>query len=60
MFQRGSRYYVEHVETRRQTSLGTSDEAEAVRLFAAKNEAALTPRLNLALARIYLSTTMNG
>jgi hypothetical protein len=55
MFRRGSRYYVEHAETRRQTSLGTNDEAEAIRLFAAKNEAVQTPRLNLALARTYLS-----
>ena len=55
MFKRGSRYYVEHVETRKQTSLGTSDKAEALRLFSAKNEAAQAPRLNLALARTYLS-----
>lgn len=55
MFRRGSRYYVEHVETRRQTSLGTSNETEAIRLFAAKNEAVQAPRLNLALARTYLS-----
>lgn len=55
MFRRGRRFYVEHVETRQQTSLGTSDEAEAIRLFAAKNEAAQAPRLNLALARTYLS-----
>ena len=54
MFRRGNRYYAEHVETRRQTGLGTSDHAEAVRLWAAKKEAAQSPRLNLALARAYL------
>ncbi len=55
MFRRGSRYYVEHVETRQQTSLGTSNEAEALRLWAARNESAQSPALNLALARTYLS-----
>lgn len=55
MFRRGSRYYVEHVETRQQTSLGTSDESEALRLWTAKNESAQAPSLNLALARTYLS-----
>lgn len=54
MFRRRNRYYVEHVQTRQQTSLGTSNHAEAVRLWAAKNEAAQAPRLNLALARAYL------
>ena len=47
--------YAEHVETRKQLSLQTSDEAEALRLLTAKNEAAQAPRLNLALARTYLS-----
>lgn len=51
MFRRGTRYYVEHVETRKQTSLGTSNETEALRLFAVRNEAAQAPRLNLVLAR---------
>jgi integrase len=55
MFRRGRRYYVEHIESRQQTSLGTSDHAEALRLWTAKNEAAQSPRLNLALARAYLS-----
>ena len=55
MFRRGSRYYVEHVETRQQTSLGTSNESEALRLWTAKNESAQAPALNLALARTYLS-----
>ena len=55
MFRRGRRYYVEHVQTRQQTSLGTSNHAEALRLWTAKNEAAQAPRLNLALARAYLS-----
>jgi hypothetical protein len=54
LFRRRNRYYVEHVETRQQTSLGTGNHAEAVRLWAAKNEAAQAPRLNLALARAYL------
>jgi integrase len=55
MFRRGNRYYVEHVETRQQTSLGTSNHAEALRLWSAKNEAIQAPVLNLALARTYLS-----
>src|SRR5262245_51004055 len=55
MVRRGRRYYVEHVETGQQTSLGTSNHAEALRLWTAKNEAAQAPRLNLALARAYLS-----
>jgi len=54
MFRRQRRYYIEHVETRQQTSLGTSNHAEALRLCTAKNEAAQSPRLNLALARAYL------
>jgi hypothetical protein len=55
MFRRGNRYYVEHVETRQQTSLGTSNYGEALRLWSAKNEAIQAPVLNLALARTYLS-----
>ena len=55
MFRRGPRYYIEHVETRKQTSLGTGDYNEALRLFTARNEAAQAPCLNLALARTYLS-----
>lgn len=55
IFRRGRRYYSEHVETRRQTSLGTSDKTEALRLIAAKNEAAQMPILNIALARTYMS-----
>lgn len=60
VFRRGNRYYAEHVETRRQTSLHTGNEAEALRLVAAKNEAAQSPRLNLALARTYLSAHDTG
>jgi len=55
MFRRGNRYYVEHVETRQQTSLGTSNHVEALRLWSAKNEAIQAPVLNLTLARTYLS-----
>ena len=55
LFRRKTRFYAEHVETRKQASLQTSDEAEALRLLTAKNEAAQAPRLNLALARTYLS-----
>ncbi len=43
LFRRNRRYYIEHVETRRQISLGTSNHAEAVRLWAARNEAAQAP-----------------
>jgi integrase len=55
LFRRGDRYYAEHVETRKQTSLRTGNEAEALRLVAAKNEAAQAPMLNLALARTYMT-----
>lgn len=54
LFRRRNRYYLEHVGTRRQTSLGTSNHTEAVRLWAARNEAAQSPRLNLALAQTHL------
>jgi hypothetical protein len=43
MFRRGHRDCIEHVETRQQTSLGTSNHAEALRLWTAKNEAARHP-----------------
>ena len=35
LFRRGGRYYAEHVETRKQTSLQTGNEAETMRLVAA-------------------------
>lgn len=54
LFRRGRKYYCEHVETRKQTSLGTANETEALRLLAARNEADQRPTLNLALARTYM------
>jgi hypothetical protein len=42
-------------ETRKQHSLRTKDEAEALTLLHSKNEAARQPVLNLQIARIYLS-----
>jgi hypothetical protein len=40
LFKRGNTYYFEDAQTRKQTSLHTSDRGEAERLIAAKNEAA--------------------
>lgn len=54
MFLRGSVYWCQDNETRKQESLGTKDRAEAERLLAAKNEAHRNPIINLQIARAYL------
>ena len=54
LFRRGNRYYSEHVATRVQKSLRTTNKVEAQRLIAAQNEATRNAGLNLALARTYL------
>jgi integrase len=55
MFRRGNVFYCQDNFSGRQESLRTSDEKSARRLFAAKNETARQPQLNLALARVYLT-----
>ena len=54
MFRRGSRFYVQDNETGKQSSLGTSDSREALRLLVARNDSYRAPELNLAIARTHL------
>ena len=55
LFKHGKYFYTENRTTRRQESLRTSDRNEADRLLAAKNEAANTNSLALAVGQVYLS-----
>ncbi len=55
MFKRSGTYYIEDKDTGKQTSLFTKDKGEAITLFAAKNQAASQPVLNVAMAKVYLS-----
>jgi len=55
MFPRNGVYYCEDKTTGKQTSLRTKDEAEALTLLNAKNEAFRQPVLNLQIARTYLT-----
>jgi integrase len=55
LFKRGGVFYSEDTTTRKQTSLRTKDEAEAVILLNAKNESFRQPVLNLQIARTYLT-----
>src|SRR6185436_10546178 len=55
LFQRAGVFYYEDRQTRKQTSLRTRDEAEALTLLHAKNESARQPVLNLQIARTYLA-----
>jgi integrase len=57
MFRRGGVFYSEDTETRKQHSLRTKDEAEAITLLNAKNEAHRQPVLNRQIARTYLTAT---
>lgn len=54
---KGGMFYAEDVETRKQTSLGTKDRKEALRLLHAKNESHRAPSLNLQMGHAYLSAT---
>lgn len=51
------KYYAEDTVTRKQTSLRTRDETEALTLLHSKNEAFRQPVLNLQIARTYLTAT---
>ena len=54
LFRRAGTYYCEDTTTRKQSSLKTKDEAEAITLLNAKNESFRQPRLNVQIARAYL------
>ncbi len=57
MYRRKGIYYIHDHLTGKQQSLGTRSRKDALRLFAAKNEAHQQPVLNLQLARVYLTAT---
>ena len=54
LFQRSGVYYCEDTTTGKQMSLRTRDEADALRLLNAKNEALHQPAMNLQIAQVYL------
>lgn len=54
---KGGMFYAEDADTRKQTSLGTKDRKEALRLLHAKNESHREPSLNLQMGHAYLSAT---
>src|ERR1035438_5558381 len=55
LFKRNGIYYVEDGATGRQHSLKTTDGTAARRILRAKIEAARSPMLNVAMAKVYLS-----
>jgi integrase len=57
LFRRAGIFYCEDTVTRKQSSLRTRDEAEAVTLLNAKNESFRQPVLNLQIARAYLTAS---
>jgi integrase len=57
LFRRGQTFYAHDGVTGQQTSLRTSDKADANALLHSKNEAYRQPNLNLQLARTYLSAS---
>ena len=57
LFRRGGIYYSQDSATGQQKSLRTRDEAEALKLVSARNEAQRQPALNLHLARAYLTAS---
>lgn len=57
LFRRGGIYYSQDAVTGQQKSLRTRDEAEALQLINARNEAQRQPVLNLHLARAYLAAS---
>src|SRR5580692_1254056 len=57
LFRRAGVFYSEDTVTRKQSSLRTKDEAEAVALLNAKNESFRQPVLNVQIARAYLTAT---
>ncbi len=57
LFRRAGVYYTEDTVTRKQQTLRTKDEAEALTLLSAKNESFRQPVLNLQIARAYLTAS---
>jgi hypothetical protein len=57
LFNRKGVFYSEDTVTRKQHSLRTKDEAEAIALLNAKNESFRQPVLNMQIARAYLSAS---
>ncbi|MHB8522984.1 MAG: hypothetical protein ACYDH9_19800 [Limisphaerales bacterium] len=57
LFRRAGVFYCEDTTTRKQISLRTKDEAEALTLLHAKNESYRQPVLNRQIARTYLAAT---
>ena len=57
LFRRAGVFYSEDTTTRKQHSLRTKDEAEALSILHSKNEAHRQPVLNLQIARTYLTAT---
>jgi len=57
LFRRGDVYYCEDTVTRKQVSLRTKNENEAITLLHVKNESFRQPILNLQIARTYLTAT---
>ena len=57
LFRRVEVFYSEDSVTGQQLSLRTKDEAEALTLLGAKNEAHRQPTLNLRIAQAYLSAS---
>jgi len=58
LFKRAGVYYSEDTVTRKQHSLRTKDEGEALTLLHSKNEAHRQPVLNLHIARTYFRWTV--
>jgi len=58
LFRRSGIYYYEDTTTKKQLSLRTKDEAEALTLLHAKNESHRAPTLNRQIARTYLAGTV--
>ena len=54
LFRRAGVFYCEDTTTRKQTSLRTKDQAEAMTLVNTKNEATRQPAMNLQIAQVYL------
>jgi hypothetical protein len=57
LFRRAGTYYCEDTVTRKQTSLRTKKENEAVTMLNARNESFRQPQLNIQIARAYLTAS---
>jgi len=57
LFRRAGVFYYEDTTTKKQLSLRTKDEREALTLLHAKNESHRQPTLNRQIARTYLAAT---